>query len=162
MFMNCYPQAFSDRIFIRLDGKETKTNLILTNTMSRQNVGSWDRQNVGQTNNKEQKNNKEKIQNLFEKKNVGWQKINYDNRFQKYEPTPSRAIPSIEETQKMIAERDAAGNSDFNPWEYSKPDAYKWLSTLNEGLLSRSELAKNLILKYEFEEFYAFIGVKIT
>ena len=38
--MNCYPQAFSDRIFVRLDGKETKTNLILTNTMSRQNVGT--------------------------------------------------------------------------------------------------------------------------
>lgn len=125
-----------------------------------QNVGSEHRQNVGQTNNKEQKNNSKKIQILFNEQNAGWQKIKYDRGFQKYEPTPSRAIPSIEETQKLIAEREAAGNSDFNPWEYSKTDALNWLKTLNEGILCRSELAKNLILKYKFKEFYKIIGVK--
>lgn len=135
-------------------------SLVKMSVQSRQNVGCDDRQNVGQTNNKKQKNNNERITNLFGNKNAGWQKINYEARFQKYEPTPSRAIPSIEETQKIIAERDAAGNSDFNPWEYSKHDALNWLNTLNEGFLSRSELAKSLILKYEFEEFYKFIGVK--
>lgn len=135
-------------------------SLVKMSVMSRQNVGCDDRQNVGQTNNKEQRNNKEKIKNIFRENNVGWQKLNYENRFQKYEPTPSRAIPSIEETQKLIAEREAAGNSDFNPWEYSRTDALNWLNTLNEGLLCRSELAKALIKKYEFEDFYKYIGIK--
>ncbi|MBR4932809.1 MAG: hypothetical protein IKZ02_07285 [Alphaproteobacteria bacterium] len=35
-----YPQAFSDRIFIRLDKEEIKTNVILTDTTHRQNVGT--------------------------------------------------------------------------------------------------------------------------
>ena len=135
-------------------------NLVKMSVIPRQNVESDNRQNVGLTNNKEQKKNNEKIKNLFDKKNAGWQKINYENRFQKYEPSPSRAIPSIEETQKLIAERDAAGNSDFNPWNYSKSEAQTWLNSLNEAYLCRSELAKNLILKYEFEEFFEFIGVK--
>ncbi len=137
-------------------------SMVKMSVKSGQNVGCDDRQNVGQTNNKEQKKNNKKIQILFNKKNAKWQKINYDNHFQKYEPTPSRAIPSIAETQKLIAERDAAGNSDFNPWEYSKEDALIWLKSLNEGFLSRSELAKSLILKYEFIEFYSFIGVKVV
>ncbi len=108
--------------------------LVKMSDPTRQNVGSIPRQNVGLTNNTEQKNN-----TSF-----------YNKKWVKSEATGGKAIPSIEETQKYLENLEEAKKTSVNPFEYNKEDALNWLKIAPKWMIERSGLAKFLIEKYEF------------
>lgn len=103
----------------------------------RQNVGERYRQNVGLTNNTKQiKNNK----------NFNYFKDNSEN-------SGGKAVPGVEETQKLLEERERIRNEDFNPLDYSREEAQEWIESIPEFWLKKSKIARFLIEKYKFEDF---------
>ncbi len=112
--------------------------LVKMSEQFRQNVGNGTRQNVGQTNKYEQRNNTKKFQNF--------------NQGGSLQPG-GRAIPSIEETRKYIEEFEEAKKTSVNPYNYTKDEALRWLKKVPGWRLGRSDLVKTLVKKYRFKEF---------
>lgn len=116
-----------------------------------QNVGYGVGQNVGLTNNNEQKNKEGFLKNSFKGRNGTTMRV-YDG-VQKYFQPGGKAVPSIEETRKYIEEREKIRAENFNPLDYTKDEAMHWLKTADIAYLMRSKIAMQLIEKYDLKGF---------
>ena len=113
-----------------------------------QNVLSEGGQNVRQTN----KHEKRKEHANFSFKSYGgnekWRKNNDSEELK-----AKKMVPSVEETRKMIEEREKIREMAFNPYEYSRKDALQWLKATPQFWLLKSDLANFLVYNYCFKEF---------
>ncbi len=141
---------------VGLSQNKEKTELNLNNTVkmserNRQNVGCEPRQNVGLTNKYEQINKKGSF-NFF--KGAKGFNGNQQNYFQ----PGGKAIPSIEETKELIKQHEKIREEGFNPMNYSRKEALKWLNSADSFWLKHSKIARHLIEKYALKEFEHIIG----
>jgi len=107
----------------------------------RQNVCCDVRQNVGLTNNTEQKNKRDF--SFFQKGRSAKAALQ----------DGGKAVPSVEETRELLKERERIREEGFNPLDYSYEDAYVWIKSMPAFWLKKSKIARSLIEKYKFEDF---------
>jgi len=64
-----------------------------------------------------------------------------------------RRVPNAEETRKMLDENEKIRAMGFNPKEFSREDAYKWIKSVPKFWVVKSQLVKFLVKKYDFADF---------
>lgn len=144
--------------------------LALLSGEGRQNVGSGGRQNVGLTNNHEQKKKKENFyffkgasptetpETNKRAANQAYSKPFYQNNWKnQQQQTQPRSAPSVEETAELIEKQAAERANSVNPFDFTRAEALDWLNLADEWLLKHSKIARHLIEKYELRDFQRFI-----
>ena len=124
--------------------------LVKMSGMMGQNVLLDGGQNVLLTNKKEKK----------EEQNVSFSNA-YQKRYTEQQETLKRRTPNVEETKKILEEREKISAMSFNPQEFDEKEALEWLRSIPKFWLSKSKVAEFLVQKFKFSEFQEILNKKI-
>ncbi len=132
--------------------------LVKMSGMIGQNVLKEGGQNVRLTNKKEKKEQKAIFSfgkeggNPKNGKDFGRQNMQKD--------LPNKRTPGVEETRKILEEREKISAMSANPQNFSREEALKWLENIPKFWLEKSKVAEFLVQKYEFSEFKQILNKK--
>ncbi len=132
--------------------------LVKMSGMIGQNVLKEGGQNVRLTNNKEKKEKQKEFSSFEKNKGNAGSKEGF--RQFKQDNLPNRRTPSVEETKKILEEREKISAMSSNPQNFNREEALKWLENIPKFWLEKSKVAEFLVQKYKFSEFQQILDKK--
>lgn len=123
-----------------------------------QNVLKEEGQNVRLTNKKEKKEQKAVFS--FGKEEGNSQSGKGFTGQNMHKDLPNKRTPGVEETKKILEEREKIRAMSANPQNFSREEALKWLENIPKFWLEKSKVAEFLVQKYEFSEFKQILNKK--
>ncbi len=128
--------------------------LVKMSGMIGQNVLSEGGQNVRLTNKHEKK---EEHAFSFSSKKAG---NGQQKRYTGQKEEAKRRTPNVEETRKILEEREKISAMSFNPQDFNEKEALDWLRSIPKFWLSKSKVAEILVQKFKFSEFQEILDRK--